>query len=630
MGVTMCVACSSARSEPHATSVPHQPAPPPAASCANLTLDALLARVAERYGSIRSVAARLPRVESLEVETNGRNRSNAEFVLTQSGMRRVGTLSGLPFAAGIDAEGPWEISPVVGILGRLRREEAVDTLFDEWLVRRGYLQTSSNDELRCEPGTPYEATIVYRSQSALGTPTLTADVDGTLREVHADGMVGRTVRFLRWSEAEDGVRFPTETVAVDTHDNRKRERVTGVTRDTCRGLGERPTPVAECLTPPATLSIEWPASGEVHVAMRHYLGAVSLQVNAWGRQMWALLDSGAGTTVVDATTPAARSFVPAGSITGAAVSQKVQLGLGSISELTLGHGSDALQIRNLPAASVPIPALDGFGNRRPELVLGFSFFAAAVVRIDYAKGELVLFREAARAHAANAIALPVRWQNGGMIADIMIEGHAAPIKLDTGNAGGLSLAAWWANEHGIPGTRPTLSIAGNSGAGTEEATSSWVRLAHARLGPIQFDDQIATIDPMPKGEMVSMGLAGNDLFSRCTRVTFDLGARTLWLEPPCTRPVTENLAGWHLERSPHPTRPWVVKQLVPGGSAERAGIRLGDRVSKVDGIPAVLDVERFRGRFERRAGSKVSVEVLRDGKPVQLTVELVRLLSPAP
>ena len=41
-----------------------------------------------------------------------------------------------------------------------------------------------------------------------------------------------------------------------------------------------------------------------------------------------------------------------------------------------------LLLQHLPVASVPIPALDDAGDKRPELILGYSLFEAMAVRID--------------------------------------------------------------------------------------------------------------------------------------------------------------------------------------------------------------------------------------------------------
>jgi serine protease Do len=65
---------------------------------------------------------------------------------------------------------------------------------------------------------------------------------------------------------------------------------------------------------------------------------------------------------------------------------------------------------------------------------------------------------------------------------------------------------------------------------------------------------------------------------------------------------------------------WVV-QVVPNGPAARAGVRLGDVVVEAAG-QRVASVESFRSALaERSAGSRVTLEVERQGKPKRLVLD---------
>jgi serine protease Do len=65
---------------------------------------------------------------------------------------------------------------------------------------------------------------------------------------------------------------------------------------------------------------------------------------------------------------------------------------------------------------------------------------------------------------------------------------------------------------------------------------------------------------------------------------------------------------------------WVV-QVAPNGPAARAGVRLGDVVVEAAG-QRVASVESFRSALaERSAGSKLTLEVERQGKPKRLVLE---------
>jgi regulator of sigma E protease len=65
-------------------------------------------------------------------------------------------------------------------------------------------------------------------------------------------------------------------------------------------------------------------------------------------------------------------------------------------------------------------------------------------------------------------------------------------------------------------------------------------------------------------------------------------------------------------------RPQVI-EIVKGMPAEAAGFRPGDEIRAVDGRP-VIDSQAFVDAISPRAGQRIGVQVLRDGRPLTLTV----------
>ncbi|MFL6231534.1 MAG: RIP metalloprotease RseP [Thermoanaerobaculia bacterium] len=65
-------------------------------------------------------------------------------------------------------------------------------------------------------------------------------------------------------------------------------------------------------------------------------------------------------------------------------------------------------------------------------------------------------------------------------------------------------------------------------------------------------------------------------------------------------------------------RPQVI-EIIKGQPAETAGFRPGDEIRAVDGRP-VIDSQAFVDAISPRAGQQVGVQVLRDGRPLTLTV----------
>lgn len=73
----------------------------------------------------------------------------------------------------------------------------------------------------------------------------------------------------------------------------------------------------------------------------------------------------------------------------------------------------------------------------------------------------------------------------------------------------------------------------------------------------------------------------------------------------------------------------MIGGVLPGGSAEAAGLRAGDRLLEVAGKPATLDVEPIFRLEEKSEGAKVPVVVLRDGAKVRVVMVVKRALAGA-
>jgi hypothetical protein len=112
-----------------------------------------------------------------------------------------------------------------------------------------------------------------------------------------------------------------------------------------------------------------------------------------------------------------------------------------------------------------------------------------------------------------------------------------------------------------------------------------------------------------------------------------MGSASVELEPGTTKEVlvevvvTGRAAGrlGDVGMRVQPGPPVIVYKVDPGGSAERAGVKVGDSIQKVDGV----DVSRFESRpvwmlmLDHAIGDKVELVLGRDQREVRASVEIV-------
>ena len=599
----------------------------------------LLDRHARGYGSVAAVAAALPITLAGTVAMENRA-GTVETSLTAAAHRRQASVGGLHAAGGSDANGAWTLEGGTGLVERLTHVEGVGAALDAWLLRRGYTAPFDGkaEAVRCQD--PDGVVTIAFAKTELGSPTLTFDRESAalLSVAHtlADGNPASTT-YEAWSEPERGVRWPRRSTDHPTLASPTTTEITTVTHDlACSRVDPSGVVLPEkgpaCVAPPPDrFLLRWPAPDAlgrtvVRLPFTYLGGEILVRAKLGGREVSALLDSGASVTAVDALLPAGASFRSSLELTGAGATQKVRVGFGELAAIELGD----LRAEHVPAVSVPIPALDAFGDKRPELILGYSFFASAVVRVDYARREVLVAKSAdgSFTKAGEPRSVPLRVLGSKIIVDGSVEGSPAAFQIDTGSSGGLDLFKRWATAHDLPGTRPVVTVKGRFGAGTEETPASFFVLGRASLGPISFDGHATHVVDTPAAGSLA-GLAGNEVLARCDAVLFDVPKRQLWVEGACDRPVPERRVGWRFEKKidpAQPDRPWVVSALWPDGPAQRAGLRVGDRVLEVGGKAATLDVGPIWAMEQQPAGTKLPVVVRRKDKRERVVVELRSLM----
>jgi C-terminal processing protease CtpA/Prc len=144
---------------------------------------------------------------------------------------------------------------------------------------------------------------------------------------------------------------------------------------------------------------------------------------------------------------------------------------------------------------------------------------------------------------------------------------------------------------------------------------------------------VVDISQQKKGAFIDPYVAGNVGAGVLKRfnVTFDYGRQRLIFEPNANnaRPDTYDRAGMWINRG---SEGFEVVDVVAGGPAEVAGVKVGDRITAIGGMPAgQLSLPVVRERFRTEAvGTPINLAVRRDGKPRNLKLVLRDLVPEAP
>jgi hypothetical protein len=390
----LLLASSSCGAPPAPAAVPAAPAAPktvarpaPGPQRCPVSVDArdLLERHAKAFGAPDVITRALPLAVHGDVDVDGKTGA-IDVVVAKDGFRSTTAIGGVVAGIGIDAGGSWQLPMGAGVVERLTGPgEDAEAHFEGWLLRRGYVKASPDRATCADEAAGARVDLVFAVE-ALASPTLSFDLASAslvaVSHRQPDGRIER-VTYEAWSRADArGLRWPKKVTA---------HPATGSPVTVTYGAPRPASCGDECVRAPRSpLSLAWPNAGRVRIPLAFVRRSLLVRAGIGGRELVADLDSGASITVVDATTPAGQAFVPAFSVDGASATQKIRVGVGTLPAIALG----ALTASDVPTASVPIPALDAFGDKRPEVILGYSFFATAVIRVDYKRSEVVFGRTA--------------------------------------------------------------------------------------------------------------------------------------------------------------------------------------------------------------------------------------------
>jgi hypothetical protein len=305
-----------------------------------------------------------------------------------------------------------------------------------------------------------------------------------------------------------------------------------------------------------------------------------VQLNGSGPYLM-MLDT-AGANIITPSVAAELGLHPRGALPATGVGEKRE-DVAFVKVATLAVG--ALQMDDQLFAVLPMEDLfhDVEGVAATGIV-GYELLKRLVVNIDHTHGKVTLTRPASFRYVGSGTAVPFTLAGRLPQVDGSIDGFAGKFAIDTGSRSSVDLNSTFVADNQLEQHfKPRCEALTGWGVGGR-ARSAVARGQSLRLGRIEVQRPVVLLSMRRAGADSNhyvAGYIGGGVLKRFN-ITFDYGQQRMFFEPNSTsgQPDVFDRSGMWLNRS---GRALAIDDVTPGGPAEAAGLRPGDRIVAVDG-----------------------------------------------
>ncbi|HEY7378723.1 MAG TPA: aspartyl protease family protein, partial [Steroidobacteraceae bacterium] len=353
---------------------------------------------------------------------------------------------------------------------------------------------------------------------------------------------------------------------------------------------------------------------------------IYIDVRLNGRGPYRLLCDTGGANIVTPELAAELGIESQGRLEGAGVGEKsVDIGIVKIAKADIG----AAYLSNQVFYAFPMQSFAEVEGVPGQGVIGYEVFRRFIVRVDYENSRLILLEPGNFKYTGTGTAVPFKFNEHIPQVDGEIDGIAGKFDIDTGSRSSLDLLGPFVEKNGLKEKyRPRIE--GVTGWGVGGASRSAVTRAKVlKLGGVSIENPVTELTLQTKGAFTDQYVAGNvgaGVLKRFNLV-FDYGNQVIYFEPNSNyaKPDVFDRSGLWINAAENG---YEVLDVIAGSPAETAGLKVGDRIRRVDGKAASeVGLPALRTRFKTDApGTKIRIEYERGGQPHDTTLVLKEMV----
>jgi hypothetical protein len=344
-----------------------------------------------------------------------------------------------------------------------------------------------------------------------------------------------------------------------------------------------------------------------------------------------VFDSGASVSLLDSAWAADHGIQGEGKMQAMGAGAAGDVGFTHVGSLKLtGPDGDGVELTGQKVAVLSLNRyIAPFFWRNAAGILGYDFISRFVERIDYDAGTITLYDPKTFKYQGKGTSLPLSMVGSIPAVKAKLDGtYEGDFRLDVGSGSTVDVHTPFVKKNDLQSkVGKTIEVLNGGFGGT--FTSHIGRMKKMEIGPYAWTDPLVILSGAETGGLASQDYAGNignDILDRFV-CTFDYEHKTLYLEPGKRYGKRDHFsrAGVQLAKFGDQIQ---AMQVVPGSAAAIAGIKEGDQVTMLDGKPILSFVpDQLSRMFEDgAAGTKHTLQVMRDGKKMAFTLTLKEML----